>query len=91
MVKDIVFNYQSNQGTKEIEFTNLYVCRIKLIATYILLDKYKHKVQGNWKLKLALDGGWLDDNKDDNSTIDAIEEAGPFSTIEIDKDNDDNK
>ncbi len=45
--------------------------------------------RGNWKLKLALDGGRADDEEDDDSNVDAIEKPGLSSTIETDDEDDD--
>ncbi len=47
------------------------------------------KAWDNYKLKLALDGRWLNDKKDDNFNVNAIEKVGLFNTIETNnKDND---
>lgn len=91
LVEDIVFKYQPGQGIKETEFIDLYVCRTKVIVAGILLDKYQQKAQGNQKWKLVIKGGQSDDNKDDDFTINALERTDLSSTVETDKNNDDDK
>lgn len=46
-------------------------------------------IQSNWILKLALNGGWLDDKEDNNSNVNVIEKADLSSTIETDNEDDD--
>ncbi len=77
--------------TKEIEFIDLYIHGIKVVAAGTLLDKYQRRPRGNWKLKLAINGGWSNDDRDNNFTIDTLEGAGLSSTIKTDEDDDDNK
>ncbi len=91
LVEDTVFKYQPGRGTKEIEFIDLYVRGTKVIAAGTPLDKYQQRARGNWKLKLAINGEQSDDNRDDDSTIGALEGAGLSSTVETDEDDNDDE
>lgn len=76
---------------KKIDLINLSIYRIKLIIASTSLNKYQYKTQNNQKLKLAINSRQLNNNKDDNSTINALEKVDLFNTVKINNNNNDNK
>lgn len=90
LVRDIIFDNQPSRGSNKSEFTDLYFCGTKSIAARGLLNLYQHRVYGNWKLRLLLDGRLPTTEVSKKSDIDNMEKVDLLYNSKIDDNSNNN-
>lgn len=78
LVKNAVFEYHPGQETNRIEFIDLYIRGLKVIAAGGPLNAYQRRAQGNWQLRSMLDVGVLRAEEEKSSDIDTLEGKNVF-------------